>query len=61
MTLKSDTKFKEKVTLSSKSDMKYLVNFNGSSGKPENLNFDVLLLSIVFYVWAKKVQRRYVS
>ena len=55
MTLKSDTKFKEKVTLSSKSDMKYLVNFNGSSGKPENLNFDVLLLSIVFYVWAKKV------
>ena len=61
MTLKSDTKFKEKVTLSSKSDMKYLVNFNGSSGKPENLNFDVLLLSIVFYVWAKKVQRRCVS
>ena len=61
MTLKSDAKFKEKVTLSSKSDMKYLVNFNGSSGKPENLNFDVLLLSIVFYVWAKKVQRRYVS
>ena len=61
MTLKSDTKFKEKVTLSSKSDMKYLVNFNESSGKPENLNFDVLLLSIVFYVWAKKVQRRYVS
>ena len=50
MTLKSDTKFKEKVTLSSKSDMKYLVNFNESSGKPENLNFDVLLLSIVFYV-----------
>ena len=35
MALKSDTKFKEKLTLSSKSDMKYLVNFNGSRAKPE--------------------------
>ena len=44
MTLKSDAKFEEKLTLGSKNDMKNLVNFNASSGKSENLHFDVLLL-----------------
>ena len=54
MTLKSDAKFEEILTLGSKNDMKNLVNFNGSSGKSENLNFDVLLLSnfyIIFEPW----------
>ena len=41
--------------------MKDLVNFNASSGKSENLHFDVLLLFKVYYVWVKKVQRSYVS
>ena len=50
MTLKSDAKFKGKLTLGSKNDMRNLVNFNVSSGKSENLNFDVLLLSKVYYV-----------
>ena len=55
MTLKSDVKFEEKLTLSSKNDMRNLVNFNASSGKSENLHFDVVLLfSIAYKVLAKK-------
>ena len=50
----SDAKFEEKLTLSSKNDMRSLVNFKASSGKSENLKFDVLLLSKVYYVWSKK-------
>ena len=42
MTLKSDAKFAEKLTLGSKNDMRNLVNFNGSSSKIKNLHFDVL-------------------
>ena len=50
MTLQSDSKFKEKLTCGFKYDMKNLVNFNASTGKSENLPFDVLLLSKVYYV-----------
>ena len=56
MTLKSDEKFEEKFTPGSKKDMNNLVNFNASSGKSENLHFDVLLLSISCKVSAEKVQ-----
>ena len=59
MTMKSDAKFEEKRTLGSKNDMKYLANFNASSGKSENLHFDVPLLSIAYKVSAKKVQKNY--
>ena len=45
------------LTLASKNDMRNLVNFNASSGKSENLHFDVLLLSIAYKVSAKKVQK----
>ena len=48
MTVESDAKFEEKLALSSKKDMKNLVNFNANSGKSENLHFDVLLLSIAY-------------
>ena len=51
MTLKSDAKFEEILTLGSKNDMRNLVNFNGSSGKSENLNFDVLLLSNFYIIF----------
>ena len=61
MTLKSDAKFEEKLTLGSKNDMRNLVNFNVSSGKSENLHFDVLLLSIAYKVSAKKVQKNDLS
>ena len=44
MTLKSDPNFEEKLTFCLKNDMRNLVNFNPSSGKSENLNFDGLLL-----------------
>ena len=54
MTLKSDAKFEEKLTLGSKNDITNLVNFNANSSKSENLHFDVLLLLKVYYVWAKK-------
>ena len=36
MTLKSEAKFEEKLTLRSKNDIRNLVNFNASSGKSEN-------------------------
>ena len=57
MTLKSDVKFEEKMTLGSKNNVKNLMNFNTSSGKFKNLHFDVLLLSILYKVSAKKVQK----
>ena len=44
MTLKSDAKSEEKLTLGSKDDMRNLVNFNASSGKSENLHFVGLFL-----------------
>ena len=50
MTLESDVKFEEKTAHGFKNDMTNLVNFNVSSGKSENLRFDVLLLSIVYKV-----------
>ena len=40
-----------------KTDMTNLVNFNASSGKFENLHFDVLLLSIAYKVSVKKCRR----
>ena len=50
MTLKSDAKFEEKLTLGSKNDMRNLVNFNAGSGRSENMHFSIftnlLLLSI---------------
>ena len=61
MTLESDAKFEEKLALGFKNDMTNLVNFNVSSGKSENLHFDVLLLSIAYKVSAKKVQKSYLS
>ena len=60
MTLKSEAKF-DKLTLGSKIDMRNLVNFNASSGRSENLHFDVLLLSIAYKVSAEKVQKNYLS
>ena len=50
MSLKSDAKFDEKLTIGSKNDMWNFVNFNASSSKSENLLFDVLFLLKVYYV-----------
>ena len=61
MALKSDAKFEEKLALDSKIDMTNLVNFNATSGKSENMHFDVQLLSIAYKVSAKKMQKSYLS
>ena len=61
MTLKSDAKFEEKLTLGLKNDMRNLVNFNVSSGKSENLHFNALLLSIAYKDSVKTVQKSYLS
>ena len=61
MTLKSDAKFEKKLTLGSKNDMRNLLNLNASSGKSENLNLDVLLLSTAYKVSDKRVQKNYLS
>ena len=61
MTLKGDAKFKGKLTCGLKIHIRNLVNFNASSGKSENLLFDVLLWSIACKVSAKKVQKSYLS
>ena len=58
MTLKSDAKFDEKLTLDSKNGMR---NFNASSGNAENLHFDMLFVSIAHKVSVKKVQMNYLS
>ena len=52
MTLKSDAKFEEKLTVGPRNGMGNLVNFNASSGKSGNLHFHVLLLSIAYKVSA---------
>ena len=54
-------KFEEKLTLSSKNDMRNLVNVNASSGKSDNFHYDVLLFSRAYKVSTKKVQKNYIS
>ena len=62
MILNSDVaKLEENLTLSSKNDMRNLVNFNVNSGRSENLQFDVLLLLTAFEASAKIVQKSYLS
>ena len=62
MKMVSDAKFHKKLTLVFQNDMRYLVYFNASSGKSENLHFDVvLLLSIAYKASAKKVQKNDLS
>ena len=61
MTLKSDAKLEEKLTFGSKNDMRILLNFNVSSSKSENLDFDVPLLFTVCKILAEKVQKSYFS
>ena len=60
MKLKGDAKFKGKLTLGLKNDIRNLVNFHASSRKSENLHFDGLLLSKAYKVLDEKVQNRYV-
>ena len=61
MRVESDTKFEEKLAVGFKNDMMNLVNFNASSGKSENLHFEVLLLSIAYIKFQLKKHRRVIS
>ena len=61
MRVESDAKFEEKLAHGFKNDMTNLVNFNVSSGKSENLHFDVLLLSIAYMKFQLKKRRRVIS
>ena len=53
---KSDTRFEEKLTLCSKSDMRSLVNFNVSSGKSENLHFGVTFVESMLCLRQKSTE-----
>ena len=61
MTLNGDAMLKEKLTRGFKNDIRNLVNFQGSSRRPENLHFDRLNFSVAYKVSAKKVQKSYLS
>ena len=60
MTLKCHAKFEGKLTHGFKNDMRNLVSFHKSTQKSENFHFHGILLSKVYNVWAKKVERSYV-
>ena len=47
MTLKSDAKFEEKLTCGLENDMRNLANFQPSTQKYQNWDFDGILLSKV--------------
>ena len=47
MTRKTGSNFEEKLTFCLKNDMRNFVNFNGSSERVKELNFDGILLSKV--------------
>ena len=61
MTLESDAKFEGKLALGFEYDMVTLANFNASSGKSENVHFDVILLSIAYKNLAEEVLKNYLS
>ena len=56
MTLKSDAKFKEKQTCCLENDMMNFANFQQSTWKCQNWNFDKIFLSKVENVWASTSQ-----
>ena len=60
MTLKSDARFKEKLTCVFKYDMKNLVNFHTTTGRSENF-FLMGSFSKVSKFWATKIQMSYLS
>ena len=61
MKLKSDAKFKAKLTCDLKNDLRNLVKFHASSRKSGNLHFDGLLLSKAYKDLDEKVKKSCVS
>ena len=60
MTVKNDAKFQKEFTCQFKIDMRNLKNLTWALKYLNNLHFSGLLLTIVYNVWAKKVQISYV-
>ena len=61
MKLKSDAKFKGKMTCGMKNELRNLVNFYANSRKSGNLHFDGLLLPKAYKDLDDIVQKSYVS
>ena len=61
MTLKNDEKSEEELTCLFKIDIRNLTNYDLRTKSLKNLHFNGLLLTIVYNVRAKKVQRSYIS
>ena len=59
MTMKNDTKFEEELTCCFQIDMRNLTNFDPTLESLKHFHFNVLLLSKVYIVWAKKIQSNY--
>ena len=57
--MNSDANFEENLALGLKNDMRNLMNIIVSIDKSEKLHFNLLLLSIVYKVSAKKLQINY--
>ena len=60
MTMKNDTKFEIKLACQFKTDTRNLTNFDPTTRKSHILHFNGLILTKVYHVSAKKVQRSYV-
>ena len=61
MTLKSNARYKGKLTRGLKNDIRNLVSFHASSRKSENLHFDGFLLSKAYKDLDENKQKSYVS
>ena len=62
MTMKNGAKFEKELTCHFKVDMRNLMNFDLSTWKSrKKFHFNRLLLSKVYILWAKHVQRNYLS
>ena len=61
MAMKNDSKSEEELTCHFKIDMTNLMDFDLSARSLKRLHFDGLILTKVYIVWAKKVQRSNLS
>ena len=61
MKLKNDEKSEEELTCRFKIDVRNLINFDLRTQSLKHLHFNGLLLTKVYNVWAKKVERSYIS
>ena len=61
MTLKSDAKFEEKLTLDSKKDIRNLVNFHPTTQKSKNFTLMGYFCPKYMRFELKKIQRSYLS